>query len=551
VTRAAIYARYSTDRQSESSAEDQARLCRERASREGWIVVAEFLDPAISGATRDRPQLNALMARAAEFDVVVTESLDRLSRDQEDIAAIHKRLRFAGVEIVTLADGAIGEIHIGLKGTMAALFLKDLGDKTRRGQIGRVAAGRIPGGLSYGYEKVQQLDERGEPMRGLRAVNAVEAAIVRRIFAEYAAGLAPREIAKRLNADGVPPPRGGFWRANTIVGHRTRRNGILNNDLYAGRIVFNRQRFIRDPITRKRVSRPNPESEWVIQDAPDLRIIDDEAWRAVEASIHRRSRPFNRQRRPRHLFSGLLTCGRCGGPVTIIQADKWGCSRHREAGLCSNGRMLRNDTLERRVMAGLKDRLLAPELVEEYVRAYHEHATTLVRDLKRKQERLSGGLRAAEAKVKHLVDAIAAGADVGDIKEALIAAAAERDRLKAERVEIDAAKIIPLHPRLADGYRQRIDGIATALRGEGLHQAEAKATLRGMIDKIVVTAPIDGRPPRRDGSDIEIELHGRLAEIIGATDKKRAPAEAGAYRTVQVVAGARSRLCSPLAVVRI
>jgi site-specific DNA recombinase len=74
----------------------------------------------MSGATRNRPQLVAMMARAAEFDIVLTESLDRLSRDQEDIAAIHKRLRFAGVAIVTLADGPIGGLLIGVKGAMAA-----------------------------------------------------------------------------------------------------------------------------------------------------------------------------------------------------------------------------------------------------------------------------------------------------------------------------------------------------------------------------------------------------------------------------------------------
>jgi protein gp37 len=93
--RCAIYARYSSDRQSEASAEDQARLCRERASSEGWTVTAEFLDPAISGATRDRPGLKRLLARAADFDVVLCESLDRLSRDEEDIAHITKRLRYA------------------------------------------------------------------------------------------------------------------------------------------------------------------------------------------------------------------------------------------------------------------------------------------------------------------------------------------------------------------------------------------------------------------------------------------------------------------------
>ena len=99
-------------------------------------------------------------AREAEFDVVVAEALDRLSRDQEDIAALFKRLQFAGIRLVTLGEGEIGALHIGLKGTMNALFLKDLADKTRRGLRGRVEAGKSGGGNAYGYDVVRSYRRR-------------------------------------------------------------------------------------------------------------------------------------------------------------------------------------------------------------------------------------------------------------------------------------------------------------------------------------------------------------------------------------------------------
>ena len=151
--RVALYARFSSDLQSAASIEDQLRVCREHADRQGWIVVDSYADRAISGASLLRPGIQELMADAGRgrFDIVLAEAMDRLSRDQEDIAALFKRLRFAGVSIVTLAEGEIGEMHIGLKGTMNALFLKDLADKTRRGLRGRVEAGRSGGGNSYGY----------------------------------------------------------------------------------------------------------------------------------------------------------------------------------------------------------------------------------------------------------------------------------------------------------------------------------------------------------------------------------------------------------------
>lgn len=117
----AIYARYSSDRQSERSIEDQVRLCRERAAREGWTVVDVFPDFALSGATRDRPGLNAMLSRAGDFDLILAEALDRISRDQEDVAAIWKRVEFAGCRLTTVSEGAISELQIGFTGAMSAV----------------------------------------------------------------------------------------------------------------------------------------------------------------------------------------------------------------------------------------------------------------------------------------------------------------------------------------------------------------------------------------------------------------------------------------------
>jgi site-specific DNA recombinase len=539
--RCAIYARYSSDRQSEASAEDQARLCRERAASEGWTVVAEFLDQAISGATRDRPRLNAMMAHAADFDVVLCESLDRLSRDQEDMPAIFKRLRFAGVAIVTLADGQVSELHVGLKGTMSQLFLQDLAHKTRRGQIGRVEAGRIPGGLSYGYRAIHAFNDRGEPERGLREIDEAEAAIVRRIFREYLAGIGPREIAKGLNADQVPGPRGGLWRGSTITGHRTRRNGILYNDLYAGRILYNRQRFERDPDTRRRIARPNPRDQWKAKDVPELRIVDEATWSAAQARLERGSsqRP-HKLRRPRRLFSGLLECGQCGGPVTIISAEKWGCAASRETGTCGNRKLTANAAIERRVLGALRDDLLNPRVVSEYAAAYQSATSKALARAAQAQDGLKRRAREAEARVKNLVAAIAAGVDLGEVRGALDAASAERDEALAELAELDAARVVTMHPRLADRYRERMAALGEALAGEGVKRAEARELLRGLIERVIVI-------PAEDG--VELELHGRLAEIIGFAQSKTAPE--GAVSTAMLVAGARSRLCSPLSIVRV
>ncbi|MFB3099807.1 MAG: recombinase family protein, partial [Acidimicrobiia bacterium] len=218
MTRCALYARFSSALQSESSIDDQIRLCRERAERDGMTVSDVFTDYAISGSNlSNRPGMLSLMeaAKRREFDVVIAEALDRISRDQEDIAAIYKRLNHVDVRIFTLSEGEIAELEIGFKGTLSALFLKDLAIKTRRGQRCRVEAGKIPGGNSYGFTIVRRILDDGSVSTGEREINPDQAAIVKRIFRDYADGTAPRRIAGRLNAEGIPSPRGGQWNAST------------------------------------------------------------------------------------------------------------------------------------------------------------------------------------------------------------------------------------------------------------------------------------------------------------------------------------------------
>ncbi|WP_336510185.1 recombinase family protein [Ruegeria lacuscaerulensis] len=262
MTRVAIYARFSSQMQRDASIDDQMRLCRERAEREGWTVVDAYSDRAVSGASMLRPGLQALFhaTQEGQVDLILAEALDRLSRDQADIAAIFKRLSFAGVCIVTLAEGEISELHVGLKGTMNQLFLKDLADKTRRGLRGRVELGRSGGGNSYGYDVVRRLGPDGQPVTGERVINAAEAEIVRRVLQEFTEGHSPKTIARRLNTEGVPGPRGKLWRDTAIRGHRVRGTGLLNNELYIGRLVWNRLRYIKDPETGRRVSRLNDPS---------------------------------------------------------------------------------------------------------------------------------------------------------------------------------------------------------------------------------------------------------------------------------------------------
>ena len=359
MTKVAIYARYSTDLQSDASIEDQIRVCEERVHANGWQVAQAYTDHALSGASMMRPGLQMLLQDAADhkFDIVMSEALDRLSRDQADIAAIFKRLKFADVELHTLSEGEISNLHIGLKGTMNELFLKDLADKTRRGLRGRIEQGKSGGGITYGYDIVRNVDAGGAVSTGERRVNDEQAAIVRRIFEEYVAGKSPKQIVTRLNKENIVGPSGKAWGPSTVYGNRERGTGILNNELYIGRMIWNRLRYVKDPDTGKRVSRLNPQSEWVIKEVPDLRIIDDELWQAVKEKqgvYNKREKPLWNRRRPSNLFSYLIKCGECGGGCSMVSKTRIGCSTSRNKGTCANRLTVSKEWLEERFVKNIQ-----------------------------------------------------------------------------------------------------------------------------------------------------------------------------------------------------
>ena len=555
--RAAIYARYSSDAQSEQSIEDQVRICRARADREGWTVVDVYADYAISGASAGRPRYQQLIAdaRAGAFEVIVAEALDRISRDQEHIAGFHKQVSFARVRVVTIAEGDISELHVGLKGTMSALFLKDLAQKTHRGLEGRVRAGRSGGGLCYGYKAVRgPVGHDGEAERGLREIVPEQARVVERIFREYAAGMAPRQIALRLNAEDVAGPSGGAWGPSAINGDRGKGTGILNNELYIGRLVWNRRRWLKDPATGKRLARRNDASAVVTEEVPALRIIDDALWQAVkqrQAVLDARcSKPgstpqsrFWTKQRPRHLFSGLMGCSVCGGGFSKISASHFGCSTARNKGptACTNLLTVRVDRLENTVLGALKERLMDPELFKVFVEEF-------TAEWNRLQAEASAGRHAKEQQVarirqqlERLVDALAEGTPAAMVKDRMAALEAQQRALEAEL----AAMTSPaprLHPSLAEVYRERVASLAEALNSDdGL---EARDIVRGLVEQIRLV-PEDGR--------LRIEVRGALGAILalaeGARNAERPGDVARAFGVqIKMDAGTRSRRCQYISV---
>ena len=535
--KAAIYARYSTELQREDSIEDQLRICRRLIDQNGWSQAKTYADKGISGTSHLRPSYQKLIqdAQSGQFDVVVAEGLDRLSRDQEHIAAFYKQMQFQGIPIITVAEGEISELHIGLKGTMSSLFLKDLAQKTRRGLEGRIRKGKSAGGITYGYDVVRDLQSDGSVTTGERIINKEQATIVRRIFEEYASGKSPRTIAFGLNAKSIAGPRQNTWGSSTIYGNWRRGTGILNNELYIGRLIWNRQRFIKDPDTGKRQARMNPEEQWVIEEVPDLTLIDQSLWDDVKArqtstrgviGAPLGPRPEH-ARRPKYLFSGLLKCGCCGGGYTLVSKTYYGCANSRNKGTCDNRLTIKRELLEETVLCGLKDQLLHPDLIAEFVTEYQKEYNRLAKDASKGKARMERELSQITRKIDQIITAITEGMYHPSMKDKMTALEDRKAILESTLAELDAEQPIRLHPSLADTYREQVANLTKALNDESC-KMEAANHIRTLLNEIRLI-PME--------KTLSIELVGELAGIMSLTQTTNARSSKATGSSLTLVAG--------------
>jgi hypothetical protein len=234
------------------------------------------------------------------------------------------------------------------------------------------------------------------------------------------------------NRDGIKSPRGGHWGASCIGGSRARETGILSNEIYIGRIVYNRQTFRKDPETGKRVPRVNPREQWLTVEAPELRIIHDSTWAQAQARKARiGNRPAHQHRRPRRLLSGLLRCGCCGGPYVALDQRRVLCANHRERGTCDNSRRLRWTRVEIRVLSGLKDRLLTPAAVAAFAREVRTQFAQLQGDAKRASADRLRQVEALTGKIRRAVAAIGDGIDTPELRRQLMAWEREKADIEA------------------------------------------------------------------------------------------------------------------------
>ena len=463
--RVAVYARYSSENQRKESIEDQTEACRRAAKAHGWVVLEAhvYADFAYSGASLQRPALTDLLAAAKGrlFDVLFVDDLSRLARDTTHMLVTLGNLKFDGVRVISVADHLDTDdeestFAIQMRGVFNEIQLSDLRKKTLRGQEGQKARGYDVGERTYGYcskaHGAVRIDKRGQPRpEGYKKeILPSQAAVVRRIFDEYAAGVAISGIVAGLNEEGVPPPqsRSSGWGPGTVY-------RLLRNTKYVGVWVWNRTGSRREPSTGRRTRYEKPEDQHDKKFDQTLRIIPQPLWDSVQQRKQAVSKVWPSGKRrgfssgqrsrsevfPTYLFNGMLCCAGCKLAIVLVGGKSggyYGCAGAARR-VCDNHLTVSRSKLERIFLSALRSRLSDPAVIRYAFQRVSDEIAKLHGDVGDLRSRKQAELAAAGKELNNLVDFVRRG-EGPDSAAVAAAIAAVEPRVSRLKVEVEALR---------------------------------------------------------------------------------------------------------------
>ena len=374
--------------------------------------------------------------------------------------------------------------------------------------------------MSYGYRSVPVgMNERGEVQGFQLELVPEQAEVIREIYRRYAAGESLQRIAADLNARGIRGPgrkttKPSTWSVAALYGTPKAGSGLLNNELYIGRYIWNRREWLKDPDdATRRVPRMRPRSEWKVAERPDLRVIDDATWAAVRQRMDAPRKKGGQRGRgpaPRTLLGGLLRCGVCGGAMVAVHKRYYGCAAHKDRGpaVCSGTFAPRSET-EQRLISELRSQALSPEAIARIGARVRQLLADFQRQASSEAEATPARIATAEAEVARLVDAVA---EMG-LSEAL------KRRLKTAEVDLQALRNRPTTsaPFTLPDRRMieiRVREVMTRIETELAADVDrARKILAEKLGRITVEEREDGVYAQMDIGPVLLEAAG--ADVAG------------------------------------
>jgi DNA invertase Pin-like site-specific DNA recombinase len=497
----ALYARVSTERQAErGTIGSQLQVLREHVTAGGDELAGEYVDDGQSGARLDRPGLDALRdaAEAGLFELVWCLSPDRLARAYAyQVLVLDELARFGvTVRFTDAPDLAAGDPQATLltqvQGVIAEYEKAKIAERYRRGKLFRARAGEITTWkTAYGYRRVARTGVVAAHLE----IYEPEAAVVRRIFTDRAAGITVREICRRLNTDRLPSPTGkATWGHSTLC-------RLLRNEAYIGRVYFNRTETIADPRPARRTRQvPRPREEWIPIDCP--RIITDEQFEAATRVAYDNTKWSPRRAEPgAWLLKGLVKCGVCDVGTNCHKMRGRNGTWHRyyycrnhdplraggEERRCPE-RNIRADALDEYVFGQIRTALIQPKMLLAGEQAIA--VSTPIPDdelLAAELARLDRKIDATTAERRRLADLYQAGLiDLPELQRRSTEVTARQRDLQTKRDTLAAERTALTHGNL---LRRRVTDFARQIREviDQLDRPQRQQLLRLLIEDVHVT----------------------------------------------------------------
>ena len=495
---AALYVRLSKEDESEGpsqSVQNQESLLREFVQQHRLSVYDTYIDDGWSGTSFDRPAFQRMITDIEEkkVNMVITKDLSRLGRDY--ILTGHYMERYFPehrVRYISLLDG----IDTGVDSTanditpfraiMNDMYAKDISKKIKSVKRDKQQKGKFIGGKPvYGYKM--------HPTEKNKIVIDEEVApIVRRIFALALSGMSCRNIAARLNQEGVPTPATyanlpvakpgpytGLWSSERI-------SDMLQNETYIGNMVQGRS--VKISYKSKKCLKQDP-ANWVVVEGTHEPLVDRETFRKVRMLVN--SRKHTRSRTYDFLLKGLIFCHECGYPLAVLNRKNakgedvlyFVCrtyQRFTKAGVCTC-HSIKEKTVTDAVIAKVREvcqTYLNPDELLPVAQEAVENA--------RKQSSLESELQALQSKIDSLTanldrmytDRLSGLLPEADFQRIFGRIKLEREQLEEKRQELELRQKSPV--RSEDRARELVQRfIETA--------GESRELLVSLIERVELT----------------------------------------------------------------
>ena len=507
--RVALYTRVSTTRQAEAdlSIPDQIKQGKDFCSARGLQLIETFIEPGASATDDRRPEFQRMMEAATSaarpFDVVLVHSMSRFFREQFLSEMYIRRLRKAGVELLSMTqefrDDTTGNLIRQILGSFDEYQSRENAKHTLRAMQENTRQGFWNGSKPpFGYTTVGS-ERRGQKIKRTLVINETEAATVRRVY-DLALGrngvpMGVKAIVNYLNKEGSSN-RGKPFHISSV--HR-----ILTASTYSGVFQFNRR--------EARTGRIKTSDHWVSLDIP--KIISEDDFNLVKDHLQSRSpkRVPPRVVSSPTLLTGIAKCGTCGSGMTI-RTGKSGRYRYYTCAGCAQkgksvcaGRSISMPTLDALVLDHLADRLFTPERLAVVLEAYIARSAQATEARQDQLARARKALTEAQGKIGRLLELVEQGLmDVNDpnLKERLDGAKHGR-QVAADRVKLFEAGGSQKQNAITP---ERISRLSVALR-QALRSDDPgfrKGYLRLFVNQIVV-------------GDDEIRMRGPTEALAKAT----------------------------------